>query len=149
MIKFHLDLSLSLKPLGGNAGYETAAMLMSKVCFLPRVGRLMAGSVRTKLDSMASKLSANIVATKKRSAINPKCRFDLPIGQLVVYGRRYIRVKAFIFLPRVTFFSFFIIRTTISMSRRKKNTGFLSHRRKRYDSVALLKMEGPRMIWSK
>lgn len=48
----------------------------------------MAGSVRTKLDSMASKLSANIVATKKRSAINPKCRFDLPIGQSSARGLR-------------------------------------------------------------
>lgn len=38
LIKFHLDLSLSFKPLGGNAArYETAAMLMSKVCFLPRL----------------------------------------------------------------------------------------------------------------
>lgn len=56
--------------------------------FSPAVGRLMAGSVRTKLDSMASKLSANIVATKKRSAINPKCRFDLPIGQSSARGLR-------------------------------------------------------------
>lgn len=38
LIKFHLDLSLSFKPLGGNAArHETAAMLMSKVCFLPRL----------------------------------------------------------------------------------------------------------------
>lgn len=37
---------------------------------------------------MASKLSANIVATKKRSAINPKCRFDLPIGQSSLRGLR-------------------------------------------------------------